>query len=1002
MKLLYLFKLNNYKHWFLLMFCLAYFLQSEPALSQTKTRKKKEPINLQTALSRLEDHYNARLVYIDEDIPVIKVDRVKLTGNFEADLNMLLKNSGLKATKISDKQFVINKNAIPAVVKRTEEHWVQGRVYSINDDIPLEGASIQTSNSEHTIYSDKNGAFRIKLIGNEIIKISYIGFKQRLLSPERDVITNIYLSPEQFHLNNVEIFSNTDFIDYVKKADVSLDLQKSQLNQTSRTNLPQALNFSFANINVGHYAIDNVASYLDPIRLNGQDADYIVVLIEGKKRHVFSGLNLNYTTGMGYSGVDLDAIPQNLIQKIEVLPANQNILYGAEAIGGTMNFKLDTLFRGFNFRQHTGITTQGDGLTTASSLRYATGLPWSKSAFLDLSVNYKNQQSTNRSNAYNGLVYRSASDTSNLNKSSFKSATAKITENKRLDDSIVGARNFNRNVARYGDGQSKNISLWYHTNTPVGRLWKLYNFGGISTRKIRTYGFYRFPNDYKSASPIYPDGYLPEDPASLDDAAITVGLSRKNWKGFNVDFSSTYGRNSFESSTENTVNPSMGISSPTSFKLGQTIYSQSVNDITLNNSFKWHDGIHLSAIAMGGQFINSRYQIKAGDEGSYLDANPAGTPTTQLKLSGTNGHLGFSPANAIDQQRNQLALYGQATVYLDKRTEAGAGFRYENATLFTPQAAASFDIKRSIGQHFSMHATYNQSSKLPSLQQLYFSQTQYQFFPRNGISDVYKVMQLNSFSALGRQLGILELKPERVHEFRFSTTFTKDRFSLWASYNRINIKDRLLVSGLIALKDDEYVQLLESSGIDAIQFFKNIQASNTQVLQVIGTYDLPLPSFYKKLIFQADIAYNKTVVKSNYNSSSSADLASDRTFIGIVEDGQPKLKIIGKVNYQSKSVNIYLRNTYFGPVWYRDSSAELDQYFGGKVITDVGASWSKTRSLIFTMAFNNLLNIYPDKVKENAALNTNRTFGNQIVYSRQTSQFGIYGTYVSLSIDYKW
>jgi len=566
----------------------------------------------------------------------------------------------------------------------------------------------------------------------------------------------------------------------------------------------------------------------------------------------------------------------------------------------------------------------------------------------------------------------------------------------------VSVRNFDRDVSRYGDGKRNNVSFWYNTASPVSKNWKIYSFGGISSRHVRTYGFYRFPNDYKSASVLYPDGYLPEDPATLNDIAFTAGLSGKPWHGYYIDVSSTYGKNSFNSATENTVNPSMGASSPTRFNLGQTLFNESVNDFTLNKAFEWRDKMHLSAITFGSQFINSRYQIKAGDEGSYLDANLPGTPEDQLKLSGTNGHLGFSPANAVNEQRNQFSLYSQARFFIDKNTDAGVGIRYENSSLFNSQLAFSADLKKNIGSYFTVHVAYNQSAKLPTLQQLYFSQTQYQFFPRNGISDVYKIMQVNSFAAIRKDLGIADLKPERIKEAHFSINYKKDQLSLWLSYNKTIMKDRLMVSDLIAPEGQDYTRILERSDIDAVQFFRNIPGSSTHVLQLIGTYDLQLASADKILNFEGHIAFNRTHVNSRNAFAAQADPAADRIFIGIIEDGQPKIKIIGKVNYQTRLISVYLRNTYFGPVWYRDNRPDLDQYFGGKIVTDIGASYHKSKSLALTLSINNLFDIYPDQVIENNTLNTNRTFGNQIVYSRQTSQFGIYGAYLSCTVNYRF
>jgi len=412
--------INFQGHYLLLIIVLFNTVQISPALAQSKgtgrkRNEKEKHISLKTALERLENHYHVDLVYLNEDLPDLQLNAVKISGNFITDLENQLKTSGLKATKISEKQYVLNKLADTKKTAEITSHWVQGKVYTMDDHIALADANITAVTSGKMTHTDQHGFFKLLILKDELVRIDYLGYKPQTIVLKPDHTTPVFLSPEQIRLNDVEIFSNTDFIDYVKKSDISLDKQREQLYQTGRTSLPQSLNFSYANINVGHYAIDNVASYLDPVRLNGQDADYIVVLIEGKKRHLFSGLNLNYTTGMGYSGVDLEAIPQNLLQKIEVIPADQSILYGSEGIGGTINFKFDQKFRGFNFRQTTGVTSRGDGLTSTTGLLYGTALPWSKASFLTLSLIYKNQQSTDRSNTYNGLVYRSAKDTSQLN-----------------------------------------------------------------------------------------------------------------------------------------------------------------------------------------------------------------------------------------------------------------------------------------------------------------------------------------------------------------------------------------------------------------------------------------------------------------------------------------------------------------------------------------------------------------------------------------------------------
>ncbi|PIH03151.1 hypothetical protein CS542_02810 [Pedobacter sp. IW39] len=51
---------------------------------------------------------------------------------------------------------------------------------------------------------------------------------------------------------------------------------------------------------------------------------------------------------------------------------------------------------------------------------------------------------------------------------------------------------------------------------------------------------YRFPNFYPAATPLFPDGYLPEFPAVLSNGSVAAGLKSK-FTGWNMDFSAVYG-----------------------------------------------------------------------------------------------------------------------------------------------------------------------------------------------------------------------------------------------------------------------------------------------------------------------------------------------------------------------------------------------------------------------------------------------------------------------------
>ena len=68
--------------------------------------------------------------------------------------------------------------------------------------------------------------------------------------------------------------------------------------------------------------------------------DQVLVLINGKRRHNTSLLNVNGTVGAGSVGTDMNSIPAAAIKRIEVLRDGAAAQYGSDAIAGVINIVL--------------------------------------------------------------------------------------------------------------------------------------------------------------------------------------------------------------------------------------------------------------------------------------------------------------------------------------------------------------------------------------------------------------------------------------------------------------------------------------------------------------------------------------------------------------------------------------------------------------------------------------------------------------------------------------
>ncbi|HRR18981.1 MAG TPA: TonB-dependent receptor plug domain-containing protein [Ignavibacteriales bacterium] len=80
--------------------------------------------------------------------------------------------------------------------------------------------------------------------------------------------------------------------------------------------------------------------HLYPFTLRGFAPDQVLVLINGKRKVTTSLLHINETIGKGSTSNDLNVIPIQAIERIEILKDGASAQYGSDAIAGIINIIL--------------------------------------------------------------------------------------------------------------------------------------------------------------------------------------------------------------------------------------------------------------------------------------------------------------------------------------------------------------------------------------------------------------------------------------------------------------------------------------------------------------------------------------------------------------------------------------------------------------------------------------------------------------------------------------
>lgn len=206
-------------------------------------------------------------------------------------------------------------NVIGHVVeKRTGEHLPY-------ISISLKGTTIGTT-------TDRTGHYFLKNLpeGKFMLEAKFIGYetqlKEVILQKGKTLEINFELSESNISLNEVVVSANRNETSRRLAPTLVSILDVKSFDRTNSVALSQGLNFQ-----PGLRVENNCQNCgFTQVRMNGLEGAYSQILIDS--RPVFSSL-------AGVYG--LEQIPTNMIERIEVVRGGGSALYGASAIGGTIN-----------------------------------------------------------------------------------------------------------------------------------------------------------------------------------------------------------------------------------------------------------------------------------------------------------------------------------------------------------------------------------------------------------------------------------------------------------------------------------------------------------------------------------------------------------------------------------------------------------------------------------------------------------------------------------------
>ena len=814
----------------------------------------------------------------------------------------------------------------------------------------LPGVNVVEKGTNNGVSTDYEGGFTIKVKEGATLIFSYVGYStiEKSASDSNLAIT-LDESGGQV-LNDVVVVGSRNTKRTVVNSAVPIDVinVKDVTTQSGKLEINELLQYVAPSFNANKQSGSDGADHVDPASLRGMGPDQTLVLINGKRRHQSSLINLFGTRGRGNTGTDLNAIPAASIKRIEILRDGAAAQYGSDAIAGVINIVTND-----NVNELTGSVTYGVFNTNAKG-DFLPGTPNTKGFRLDKD-GYGNSYGKDQSFDGGSVKVAANYGTSIGSKGGYVNVTGEfLNKNKTLRPSYDFRKGF-------GDAEIQGVNLFANLAIPISDKTEFYAFGGSNFRNTDAYAFTRNDGE-RVVEAIYPGGYTPRITSKINDNSIAAGIRTETSGGWKLDFSNTLGQNKFQYDIKGTLNASLEENSPTEFDAGGHSLLQNTTNFDVSKNYP--DVMSGFNIAFGTEFRVEQFKIFAGEEGSYTtyDTNgqPITDPTTQSApidpISGeprpgsSQGFPGYSPANEVDESRTNFSLYTDAELDVTEGFMVSGAVRFENYSDFGSTVNGKLASRLKLSDHINMRGSISTGFRAPSLAQIYYNLR----FTNFNASGATEVLLAPNDSPVTRAFGIEKLNEEKAINGSLGFTGTFGDFTATVDGYYIKVKDRIVLTGYF---DASALNL----GVSEAQFFANGVDTSTHGLDLVFSWKKTYDFGNIGATLVGNI--NDMKIDEVKNGNLDADTFFGKREKAFLLASAPDSKFGLNLTYSKNKFDGGLAFTRFSKVVLVDYADEDDVY-NPRLITDLTLGYRINKNLKLSIGSNNLFNVYPTKQDE--------------------------------------
>lgn len=871
---------------------------------------------------------------------------------------------------------------------------VTGKVTNGTDNMPLEGVTVSIKGKTSGTITNNNGVYHIEAGASDVLQFSMVSFIPVAIPVNGKSEINVVLNPQISSLDDIVLVGSRGAgrsrietavpVDVVKMDDISLN--------SGKIDVTSLLNVTAPSLNYNRQSGSDAADHVDVATLRGMSPDQTLVLIDGKRRHPSSVILLVGTRGQGSSGTDLNTIPSSAIDRIEILRDGASAQYGSDAVAGVINFILKKDVGHFNMNVgHSGYNdskfnpayakgtaanqyiSHGKIDGQAIEVNADGGLPIGKrGGFIHLSGEFTNQGKT------------------------FRQVLQSDDWSQYWSLPVNPVRRAN------GDGSYHKISGFFNSEIPISNgNTQFYAFGGYNYKGADDYAYTRsfsgiiarpdrFPTD-ANGKPVMVSGIVwvtsgpggtdtvfnPHIQTHIEDISLAAGLRGELANEWKWDFSNTIGDNNFHFYGDKTFNASLG-ADKTHFDDGGFNFLQNTTNLNFSKLIKGvGEGLNL---ALGTEFRYERYKLNPGEPDSYMNYDP-----THNKDGGAQGFPGFQPDDKVNANRTDIAVYADGELDITDRWLVDGAIRAENYSDFGFTSNYKLAGRFKATGNFNIRGSVSTGFRAPSLQQINYSST----FTAFQSNQIVSIKLSPNYSDITRAAGIPPLKQEKSVNSSLGFTW-KPVSNLLVTVDGyyIHVKDRIVISGQFNANDNTLdpalIAEMQRTNVTTTQFFANAVNTINKGIDLVIDYRKTFGKSSFKVLLAGNLqkmAIKKINIPEKLNDTREHQAAFfNYNSQSVLLASAPPAKFSLNLDYNYEKWAVGTHFNYFGKISFTGigvnplydfppliptdaDQGKLIPYivnYGGKVTTDIFASYKINQNLTVFAGADNLFGVHPD------------------------------------------